>query len=425
MRSKLYRLFFCLIFPLLLIFLVLNKHSRDGNDFYRTVLFADASGYYVYLPHWFISHDVEHFYTDSLLHRTGGGFVRGDDGKLRTKYTSGVAMLQLPFFAAAHIMAPVFGYEANGFSRIYYLAVMFAGIFYGWLGLLMLFLLLEKKFGEDISFFVACLLFAGTNLYWYMIDSGGMSHVYSFFLFSFFLYLGDSFFRKPALGKLILLSLIAWWIILVRPTNILFLPFVFFAGIARRSELRERWQSLGEYSWKLVAVMFLGALVWLPQLLYWKYISGSYIFYSYTGETFSNWAAPKIPEVLFSTRNGLFIYSPLLLLAMAGVFIQIKKKEIGGAAVLFLFLLLSYVCASWWDWSFGCAYGARSFVDLLPALAFPFAALLENLRSKPAMIAVALFVAVCLSLNMDIIYYYDGCYVGGLWDLNNYLRLLD
>ncbi len=47
------KIFLLLIFPLA-IFLSFNKHSKDKINTYHGVLWADAAGYYVYQPIWFI-----------------------------------------------------------------------------------------------------------------------------------------------------------------------------------------------------------------------------------------------------------------------------------------------------------------------------------------------------------------------------------
>ena len=48
-------------------------------------------------------------------------------------------------------------------------------------------------------------------------------------------------------------------------------------------------------------------------------MTGHWLYYSYTEEGFKYWNEPKIAAVLFDVQNGLFLYSPLVLLMMAGL----------------------------------------------------------------------------------------------------------
>jgi hypothetical protein len=52
-----------------------------------------------------------------------------------------------------------------------------------------------------------------------------------------------------------------------------------------------------------------GLLVFIPQLIYWKYSTGHFLSYTYKDEGFSNALSPKIFEALLAPNNGLFPYS--------------------------------------------------------------------------------------------------------------------
>jgi hypothetical protein len=55
------------------------------------------------------------------------------------------------------------------------------------------------------------------------------------------------------------------------------------------------------FNTKKIAIWFISfQIIFLPQLIYWKYAFGSYFSYSYPqNEGFSNFLSPKILEVLF------------------------------------------------------------------------------------------------------------------------------
>ncbi|MCC7303429.1 MAG: hypothetical protein IT233_12390 [Bacteroidia bacterium] len=422
MLSKIPRFFLLYLLLPVSVFLTFNKHSRIGQDHYRNPIFADAAGYNAYLPYFFIPAE-KILAVDSLSVKTGNGFSYTASGVLQTKYPMGVAILQLPFFLTAHLISP--DADANGYSSFYRGAVNVAGVTYGWLGLVLLALVLKRRFPEWISFTVPLLLFAGTNLYWYMIDGTGMSHVYDFFLASLFLFLIYRFMEQPSFIRFVLLSTCASFLILVRPMDFPVLLMIFYAGVRGRAERKQRLIDVLGKPLRLVAGVGIAFLVWIPQMLYWKHAQGSYFHYSYTGESFENWASPYFFHVLFSTKNGWLLYSPLIILALAGTLYYIRKGYREGRGILVVTLLVTYLAASWHSWMFGCAYGGRSFIVLYPFLAVGLAWLIMNISSIWSKIIFTVLVIVFIAVNIDMIYYYDGCFYGNNWDLAAYFRLLN
>ena len=98
--------------------------DRSGGMSY--IICSDAAGYYEYLPYLFIKKDILHQHYAFPL----------DNGKTINKYTMGVAVLQLPFFLAAHCIALIFQLQPTGYSNIYGYGIAFATSFYVFLGLL-------------------------------------------------------------------------------------------------------------------------------------------------------------------------------------------------------------------------------------------------------------------------------------------------
>lgn len=97
--------------------------------------------------------------------------------------------------------------------------------------------------------------------------------------------------------------------------------------------------------------------------------------WSYEGEGF-NFLDPEFSNVLFSYRKGLFIYCPVLLLAVAGVFVGVfKNKGRFGWLIAFLFIS-TWIISSWWMWYYGGSYGHRAFIEYYPFFAIGLAALL-------------------------------------------------
>jgi hypothetical protein len=423
--NRLHSVYFFLfvIFPLL-VFQSFNKHKGSYIGTYHDVIWADAAGYYMYLPYWFIYGDKIESYPDSIISKTGEGFSFNEKGFVQTKYTCGVALLQMPFFIIAHLSSEAFHFEADGFSKQYHWAIFIAAAFYCTLGLYFLNKFLKNRFNGIVSLIATFAIFLATNLYYYAIDNGGMSHVYSFFLVSALLYFLDVFYKKRTLKAFILPAFLSALVILTRPLNGFILLFVFFFDVSSiESALKRIKYWIKNY--KLIFVFILTLfVVFLPQLIYWYHISGKWFYDSYSGESFSNWKQPQLIKLWFSSRNGLFAYAPILLLSIAGIMMMIYRKASNGVLIAIVFIGSSYVFASWWNWHFGCAFGARNFVDYLPIYAIPMASLLVNMKKAYQKYLAAGFISACIALNFSFIYYYSGCFDGGDWDFNGYMTEL-
>jgi hypothetical protein len=102
-----------------------------------------------------------------------------------------------------------------------------------------------------------------------------------------------------------------------------------------------------------------------------------------------------------------------------------KKHKTMAMGILVTFLIISYVCASWWNWWFGCSFGARSFVEYYTLLIIPFAYLLKSANDKKGLlIFLVLFIGFSCFLNLSIEYYYDGCFYGETWDFTSFFKLI-
>src|SRR6478735_2990569 len=91
------------VFILLFILgLFLNKqyHKYEPIFTYHSSLWADRSGYYVYLPAVFVYDLDVNQMPDSIEYRVGYGFWR-ENGKIFTKYPIGVSYFEAPFYAYA------------------------------------------------------------------------------------------------------------------------------------------------------------------------------------------------------------------------------------------------------------------------------------------------------------------------------------
>ena len=357
--------------------------NKDGR---RGVIKWDVITYYSYLPAAVIYGDVTLGFLDEGVIVNDNKFwpIDIDNGNRLIVTSMGLSFLYAPFFLIAHALAPLVGQESDGFSNIYQFMLLVGGFFYAFMGLILLAAFLRKHFDPVVTALTVLVIGLGTNLYFYMTVEAAMPHSHNFFLITLFMLLVPRWYRNPAWYNGLLTGGLFGLIVLVRPTNILLFVFLLLYGVTS-------WKTLGErilfylQKWYLVLLMIAAFLVpWIPQFLYWKEITGHYLFFSY-GEKDASFffGQPQVLKSLFHIRKGWLVYTPLMAFALIGI-PMLRKEYKGWFIPLLVYVpLMIYVQSSWWCWWFGGGYGLRAYISLYPLMALPLAVFLKKAGSLP------------------------------------------
>ncbi len=416
---------------ILFISLFLSFQIHSNRDFFswKSELWADRSGYYIYLPATFLYRFDISKAPEKIDEKTGNGFwIDRTKGKINTKYPAGVAMMLSPFFIAAHGISFTLNLpEEGGFSPLYHRMIDVAAVIYMILGLIVLKKVLQRYFSPLVQYITLFFIYVGTNLYYYTVDDGSMSHVYSFFLFALFLFSLVRFLDVRKYSYFLLMVVAGSLAVVTRPTNLLLFSLFFLWDLTSFRSFTERlkWFFKPRYLITFLGVLF---LVLLPQLLYWKYLHGSYIAYTYGEEGFTNWNNPYLFEIWFSPLNGLFTYTPMMFLIIPGMVLMIVKRNLNGWVTLFLFLIVSYISGAWQIWYFGCSFGQRPFVEYFAIMAVPLGYLIHWAMQQKGYLVKGMIVTLLLLFswfNIRLTYAYEKCFFGAVWDWDNYHRQLD
>ncbi|MEI8345429.1 MAG: hypothetical protein WCG06_05085, partial [Candidatus Omnitrophota bacterium] len=347
---------------------------------------SDGVGYYLYLPAVFIEHDIglqrvaAANFDGKIPEWTGVGIYPGTEHYL-IKYPIGEAVLMAPFFFMACLASRIVGSKMDGFSFAFQSAAALAGLCYVTAGLSVLWQILRKHFRPNTVLLVLFGITFGTNLFHYATYDSIFSHAYSFFLFCAFLYLVERIYSRSSLRYFAAGGVVAGLILVTRPTNGLWLIFAVLYGVTSFEALRGRWRFWkNHFAQCLLSLILLSGVVSV-QLLYWKLITAKFFVYTYRGEYF-NFLRPEIINVLFSSRRGLFFWSPILLSILPGLF-YIKKMAPKFWLPIVLYLPLNiYLISSWYCWWYGGSFGARAFVESLPVFAIGLCSLYEGIKTS-------------------------------------------
>jgi hypothetical protein len=149
-------------------------------------------------------------------------------------------------------------------------------------------------------------------------------------------------------------------------------------------------------------------LIFFIQMLYWKLVTGSWLVFAYQGEYF-NFSQPEFLNVLFSFRKGLFLWTPILLISIPGIYFMFRNDDEKFKYLVPLILLLQlYIVASWWAWSFGFSFGHRGFTEYIVLFSLPMAYSIKALfHWNKALVYSTLFVlGVLVLVNLNFMQQY-------------------
>ena len=368
---------------------------------------SDGYSYYVYLPAAFIYHDPS---LDALSREWYGGYFPDFTGIRRWPSTGrwvnlhpiGTAVLEAPFFLSADLLTRWSNFPRDGFSLYYQHAAALAGLVYFLAGLAILRRLLSRHFTPAVVLATLVCLTWGTNLFHYGVYDSAFSHAFAFFLACAWIAVVERWWREPTASRSVWLGVVAALIVLTRHTNAIFLLVLPLFGVERWSDVPARARALAGRAGALAAAAAAGGVCLVPQFAIYKFATGAFLVNAYaTHDMGFSFTSPHLAAVLFSTQKGLFFWSPVLLLAAAGVLVARGWARALRAAAVLVFALQTYLVASWAQWQFGGSFGHRAFTDALP-LAAPFvAASFEWAAVRPPAryaIAIAAAAAVCLSI---------------------------
>ncbi|MFA5058290.1 MAG: hypothetical protein WC485_09270, partial [Opitutaceae bacterium] len=270
----------------------------------------DDSFYYFWLPSVVIDHDLD--FSNQLAHSgtvdaaardAGLAQPRTATGLLPNKYPPGWALASLPFFLAAHAVAPA---GATGFEPGYLLAVWAGQLLYAAAGLWLAVKLVARLVPGAPATAVVLAGWLASPLIYYQTARVSMCHSLVFTLAMAVFWLALRIAHGDARPRVWLaLGFCSALLVVTRNVAVVYLVFPAVVLAPRlRSPKAAAWLALGAAG--PVAV----------QLAAWKLLFGSWLVYSYGGERF-DFTHLHAAAVLFSPRHGWFYWHPLLLVGVA------------------------------------------------------------------------------------------------------------
>lgn len=346
---------------------------------------SDGFYYFAYLRSLTFDRDVE-FSNDYRLLGLGDKphlFEPTPTGYAQSAWTIGPAIVWAPFFAAAHPIAAALGrsgadVSTDGISYPYRQAVCIAGLFYALLGCWFSWRLAQRFFDPRVAAGAVIATIAGSFMLWYSVKEPSMTHAPSMAGVAGLLWFWAATHGRRTRWQWALLGLVAGFITLIRWQNALFAILPAAEALGRLIDAaRQRDRAA------LVATLTNGALFTLmatigfvPQMLAWQAIYGQPLAVSPVGPQI-RWWDPHLVDILFSSRNGLFSWSPILYFGAIGLVLVARRRPWLGLPAIVAVAVMTYFNASVQDWWGSAGFGGRRFEGTLPLFVLGVAAFAE------------------------------------------------
>jgi hypothetical protein len=294
----------------------------------------------------------------------------------------------------------------DGFATLLQATAGASGIAAATAGAWLSFLAARRLFGVRVAIWATWTMWLGSSAIYYSMVSPAYSHASSMLAAGLFVLAwaegGDG---EPRPARYAWLGMLAGFAALVRWQDAVFLaaPAVDLAW----SLARGRGTVGGRVARAAACGAALGAgalLAFTPQVLAWMALYGRPFVVPQGGE-FMRWGSPNLWDMLFAYKHGLFSWTPLVLVAVAGFVPLVRRAPRVAAGAIVVFLVSWYANAAVADWWAGEAFGARRFVSCFPFFVLGLAAVLDRWRERPG--ALAAFAAVAIGANGLLLFQYQ------------------
>ena len=328
---------------------------------------GDGVYYYVYLRSLVFDRDLD-FDNDYALLGNPHHRPIGKHGLRENRFAIGAGLLWLPTFAvasAATAGSNALGWTAeplDGTGAQTQRITLYASVLHAWLAALLITLLARRYVAAWIGCAAGIGVVMATPLWWYAVYQPSWPHAASACVVALFVLVWDrGRERRGARGWLglgALLGLVA----LVRAQDVVFgvLPAGSLLWALLRGPRAARVAALRDGLWFTLGAL----LVFSPQMLAWWQIYGSPLTIP-QGEAFMQWSASKPGFTLFSSRNGLLAWSPIVSVALVGAALLGLRRGAGRGLALGLLLAFAaeaFILGSTRDWWAGWAFGGRRYL---------------------------------------------------------------
>lgn len=388
--------------------LVLNISKDERGSVSRLML--DASYYHCYLESLFLDGDLD-FHDE---YRETGNYENlervPETGLYSNVFGIGPPLFSAPLYGLGKLIDAIGGgverKPYDNFGGMGVKVTLLASPLLTALTLVFMVRLIRRRMGGLwLPLYAGVTVILAGPAFYYASRQAGNSHPAAMFFTAWLIDFWDASYERPrTMRTWLALGALFGATVLARPQLVLWgiVPLLAAIDDARRIGWRVAWP-------RWLAALGLTCLIFTPQLLAWREVYGHY-FVVPQGPGFMVWTSPRWSEVLFSSRNGLFAWSPIFAVGTVGLFGALRGWPRLVGVMLAGFAGQIIANGAVWDWWGGPSYGGRRFDSCFVIFAFGLAWLLLS-RWRLLAGLVGTLAAFCIGANVRF------AVVTGVWGL--------
>ena len=373
----------------------------------RRIVIGDAEGHYVQLRSAVFDRDLD-FRNDyaGLEGLTVGSEIESSiaaakatpTGYQRNFMPVGPAIVWAPAFllvTAIVWLVDVFGagYPLDGFAPVFQVSAGLSGIAAATLGSWFAFQAAALLFDRRTAIWATLAVWLSSSAVYYSLVSPTYSHAASMFAAGAFWLFWIRTLDRQTPARYAAVGALAGFAALMRWQDVMLLVVPVLEILWQRRHLR-----LAIMAARIATCVVSFAVTFSPQMVVWHALYGR-AFTIPQGAAFMHWGQPAVLAVLFSYKHGLFTWSPIIAVAVAGFVPLFRNHRLLGTAAITFVVVTCYVNGAVADWWGGEAFGARRFLSCYTLFVLGLAALQHQCRLRTGgLAAVAMVFAVYTGL---------------------------
>jgi len=369
---------------------------------------GDGVGYYAYIRSLLVEHKLDFSndwraanlsFTMGRVHADGTIDPRQytRTGRLDNHWTVGPSILWAPFLVPVHLAMLTLErsgshVKPDGFSRPYIVTMALVTALYGFLGLYLSFRFACLYTEERWALLATLGIWFASSLPVYMYFNPSWSHAHSVFIVAVFLWYWHRTRQRRTLRQWMILGLISGLMLDVYYANIavLLVPLLEslggywrgrICGISPARATAVDWQSLRRLLAGNLLYCIATLVTFLPTLITRKIIYGNPLDFGYREAGGFGWGSPHLGSALFSSDHGLLLWTPILIFAVAGLFLFLRRDRRLAAYLAAVLVAFCYLIGGDPNWDGISSFGNRFFISLSPLFVLGLAVLFSELAS--------------------------------------------
>jgi len=272
-------------------------------------------------------------------------------------------ILLVPLYLLQSLTGLVFGFTVTGAEPMFIAAACLVSIVLGCAGLFFLYRELRDFASPLASLLTVLVVWFGSPLRFYMRVLPSFAHAIEFFAAVLVLVASRRLRETGSPGWALKAGLACGLVYLVRSQDglLLLVPAIFSFDAWLSHRRFDRMVREGA-----LTIMGFVSLAWIQSAVWWSMFGTPFLVPHKVlhGEGFVAPYAPKLLEMLFSDRGGLFATYPMTLVAVIGLPWALRRSRPWAAAAILVLLLQWRLNASIFDW-----YQVRRFTGTIPLIA--------------------------------------------------------